>query len=112
MVEAAIKFLEDLGTTEFHTIFTAWLTALLVVLVPFAIAVFEEIYRKKNRETEGYAELDLRVIIDYIINYPRFLLFVSLAFFTNLVWVFIPPVFRVILLIPMVVGLVYLYKTM
>jgi len=112
MIEAAINFLEDFGRTEFLTIFTAWLTALLVILIPFAIAVFQEIYRKKNTKTEGYAELDLNIILDYIVNYPRFLLFVSLAFFAIVVWGFIPPVFRVILLIPMVMGLIYQYKMM
>ena len=60
--------------------------ALLGILIPLAIAILTEIYRKKGSSEQELSELDLRVMLDDVFRVKCLLAYALLIFVPFLFW--------------------------
>jgi len=60
--------------------------ALLTILIPLAIAVLEDTNRRRKDKRKLLGDLDLHVVLDYVFQIPRLLLWVAFIFLPFLLW--------------------------
>jgi len=60
--------------------------ALLGILIPLAVAILIEFYRKKREPEEEFSELDLHVILDHVFKLKHLILYTLMIFFPYLFW--------------------------
>jgi hypothetical protein len=85
--------------------------ALLGILIPLAIAVLTEVYRKKGSPEEELSELDLQVILDNVFRIKRLLAYTLLVFLPYLVWDVSSGFFRLLEIIVSAVGICMILQT-
>jgi len=85
--------------------------ALLAILVPLAIAIMTEIYRKKECPSEDFAELDLHIILDDVFRIKRLLIYILLMFLPYMVWDISSGTFRLLEIIISIIGICLTFKT-
>lgn len=85
--------------------------ALLGILIPLAIAILTEVYRKKGTLEEQFAELDLLVILDNVFRIKRLLIYSLLIFLPYVVWDISSGLFRLFEITISVIGISLITKT-
>jgi hypothetical protein len=85
--------------------------ALLGILIPLAIAILTEVYRKRGSPEEELSELDLQVILDNVFRIKRLLAYTLLIFLPCIIWNVSSGVLRLLELILSVVGIFMILKT-
>jgi len=102
MLALLIQLLQKINTIiqKFIGGFIDWLTysesipmviqnsglALLTVLIPLAIAVLDDTNRKRKNKKRLLGDLDLHVILDYVFQIPKLLLWIAFIFLPLLIW--------------------------
>ena len=84
MIENLIKGLEQVSNLPTYIQNTG--LALLGILIPLAIAILTEIYRKKGSSEEEFSELDLLVMLDNVFKVKYLLAYVLLIFVPLFFW--------------------------
>jgi len=84
--------------------------ALLGVLIPLAVAILIEFYRKKREPEKEFSELDLHVILDNVFNLKRLILCTLIIFFPYLFWKVSNGSLRLLELIISAAGICYILK--
>jgi len=103
VVEEPTKYLEK--ANNFPTYLQNFCLAFLAILVPLAISITTEIYRKKERPSEDFAELDLHVILDDVFRIKRLLIYSMLMFLPYTVWDISSGTFRLLEIIISIIGI-------
>ncbi len=87
--------------------------ALLTVLIPLAIAVLEDTNRKRmSNKKRLLGGLDLHVILDYVFQIPKLLLWISLIFLPLFLWdISSSPLFRLLIIALPFIGIIFVSKT-
>ena len=85
--------------------------ALLAILVPLAISITTEIYRKKEHPSEDFAELDLPVILDDIFRIKRLLIYSLSMFLPYMVWDISSGTFRLLEIFISISGIYLTFRT-
>lgn len=60
--------------------------ALLTILIPLAIAILTNVYRKREDQNIEFRDLDLHVILDKIFKIKKLLIYNALIFFPIIFW--------------------------
>lgn len=60
--------------------------ALLTILIPLAIAIFNDVYQKRKYKNIEFAILDVHVILDYVLRIKSLLLYITLIFVPFALW--------------------------
>ena len=86
--------------------------ALLTILIPLAIAVLEDTNQKRKDKKRLLGDLDFHVILDYVFQIPRLLLWVAFIFLPLLLWdIFISlPILRLLLIFLSFMGVYFISK--
>jgi len=84
LIENLIKGLEQVSNLPTYIQNTG--LALLGILIPLAIAILTEIYRKKGGSEEEFSELDLLVMLDNVFKVKYLLAYVLLIFVPLFFW--------------------------
>ena len=87
---------------ELPSILLGIIVALLTILISVAVAIFSE---KKDFES-----LDRNVILDHVVKSKRLFAYLILSFAPLVLWNFVQPLFKIILLIFWLIGLYYIAK--
>jgi len=86
--------------------------ALLTILIPLAIAVLEDVNKKRRDQKNLLGGLDLYVILDEVFKIKRILFWISLLFVPLFFWSIASPQIRLLLITPLsIIGAISLGKT-
>lgn len=83
---------------NFPSVIQGFGIALLAVLIPFAIAILQDIYHKRKEPEAEFAALDLHVVLDHVFRIKRLLLCLGFIFLPMLFWHISAGLFRWLLL--------------
>jgi hypothetical protein len=117
IIQDAIKqFLSSIKPLEsfesIPSVLTSTGLALLTILIPLAIAILQEVFRKKRSKEEEFAELDLQTILDTVFRVKRLLIFIMLTFVPFIFWDMTKGIalFRLLEIIVSLTGISYMTK--
>ncbi len=60
--------------------------AFLSILIPLAIVILTEVYKKKGKDDVNYCELDLQIILDHVFKIKSLILYSTLTFLPLVFW--------------------------
>lgn len=86
--------------------------ALLTILIPFAIAILTEVYRKRKGQNIEFRNLDLHVILDKIFKIKKLLIYITLIFFPIIFWEISPGALRFLEIIFSTIGIYLIIRTL
>jgi len=85
--------------------------SLLAILVPLAIAILTEVYRKKGSLEEEFSELDLHVILDDVFRIKWLVIYSLLIFLPYIAWDISNGFIRLFEIILSIIGIGLILKT-
>lgn len=109
LTEYVIKKIEE--ATSLPNYIQAIGLGLLGVLIPFAIAILTEVYRKTRGSEEDFSRLDLLVILDKVFNIKNIIIYALLTFTPFIFWEFSDGLGRMLIIAVSVIGMVFITKT-
>lgn len=109
LIESLISTLEEANSLPNYFLNVG--LALLGILIPLAIAILTEVYRKKGTLDEEFAELDLLVILDDVFGIKRLLICSLLIFLPYVVWDISSGLIRLFEIIISIIGISLIIKT-
>lgn len=108
-IESLIEKLEEANTLPVYMQNIG--LALLAILVPLAIAILTEVYRKKGSLEEEFAELDLHVILDDVFRIKLLIIYSLLMFIPYVIWDVSGGFMRLFEIIVSIIGTCLILKT-
>ncbi len=86
--------------------------ALLTILIPLAIAILTNVYRKREDQNIEFRDLDLHVILDEIFKIKKLLIYTALIFCPFIFWEISSGIFRFIEIIFSTMGIYLIIRTL
>ncbi|MDR2204403.1 MAG: hypothetical protein LBE76_08985 [Nitrososphaerota archaeon] len=81
-----LETIAELNSNNIPTIVTTLGLALLGILIPFTIAIVQDILQRKNEQDVNYAVLDLHVIFDEVFKFKHLIICAVLIFVPFIFW--------------------------